>query len=102
MRESDAGNCRDNENEVHVGGDLKRRSELKLPLANQVAFLGKKGEREQRRKNYRCQREDGVDAWSHVKQSDDLSDLVDNIWQTRNQAKADGPHVDLRSAPKLK
>src|SRR4029077_10930275 len=80
----------------------KQRSDLKLPLANQVAFLGKKGEREQRRKNYRCPREDGVDARPHVKQRDDLSDLVDNIWQTRNRAKPDGAHIDLRPSQKLK
>ena len=80
----------------------EQRSELKLPLANDVAFLGKKGEREECGKNDRCPSNNGEDARAHIKERDDLSDLVDDIWQTGDQAKTDGADVDLRSAPKLK
>jgi hypothetical protein len=80
----------------------KQCANLKLPLANDVAFLGKKGEREERGEDDRCPSNNGEDARAHVKERDDLSDLVDDIWQTGDQAKTDGADVDLWSAPKLK
>jgi hypothetical protein len=80
----------------------EQRSELKLPLTNDVAFLRKKGEGEERGENYRCAPDDGVDSRPHVKQCGDLSDLVNDVGQTRNQAKTDGAEVDPGTAPKLK
>jgi len=80
----------------------EQRSELKLPLANDVALLRKKREGEERGENHRRACEDGVDTGTHVKQSDDLSDLVDDVWNAGNQAKSDGADVDPGSPAKLK
>ena len=80
----------------------KEGSKLKLPLANDVTFLRKKGEGEERGENDRRPRDDGVNTRSHVKKRDHLGNLVDDVGQTGNQAEPDRADVDPRFAPKLK
>src|SRR4029077_8709356 len=75
---------------------------LKLPLADYVAFLWKEGEREQRAEDERGANENRVDAGPHIKQGDDLCDLMNNVWQTRNQTESDRADIDLRTTTELK
>src|SRR5207244_4348530 len=70
-------------------------ADLKLPLANDVAFLRKKCEREQGSENYGRAIEDRVDAGAHVEERNDLCDLMDDIGNARNEAKAERIDVDL-------
>ena len=83
----------------------EQRSELELPLANDVAFLGKKGEGKQCGENHGCAGNDSVDTGSHVKERDGLGYLVDDVRYTGNQAEPDGANIDLsrlRGTAKLK
>jgi len=70
-------------------------ADLKLPLANDVAFLRKKCEREQGSENYRRAIEDRVNAGAHVEERNDLCDLMDDIGNARDEAKAERVDVDL-------
>ena len=71
-------------------------------MADDISFLRKKREREERGKDHRCPGEDGIDARPHVKQCHDLRYLMNDVRQTGNQAKTDGANVDLGAAAKLK
>ena len=77
-------------------------AKLKLPLPDDRSFLGKKCEREQGGEDNGRANENRVDARPHIKERDHLRDLMNDVRQTRNQAKADRADVDLWSTPKLK
>ena len=62
------------------------RADLKLPLTNDPSFLRKKDQREERGEDDRGAPENGVDAGAHVKKSDRLRDLVDDVRQGRDEA----------------
>src|SRR4029077_7692004 len=76
----------------------QQRPELKLPLANDPAFLGEKNEREERGHNDRGPNENGVNTGAHVMEREHLSDLVDNVWQSRQQTNAEHIPAEARTA----
>lgn len=71
-------------------------ADLKLPLAQDVALFRKENEREQRGHNYRRASEDGVNAGTDIKKCNRLSDLMDNVWNRRNQTKDEGAKIEAR------
>jgi hypothetical protein len=88
-------------NDAECADQTEQRADLKLPLPDHGAFLGKNCEREQGAEDDRRANENRVNAGAHVKQSDDLCDLVNDIRQAGNQAERDRADVDLGSATKL-
>jgi Flp pilus assembly protein TadD len=89
-------------NHTERAGQPEKRAGLELPLADHVAFFWKEREREQRAEDDGRANENRVNAGAHIKQSDDLRDLMDDIWQTRNQTERDRADVDLRTTAELK
>src|SRR5205085_7852981 len=75
---------------------------LKLPLANDRAFLGEKGERKKGGEDDRRTDENRVNTGPDIEQSDNLRDLVNDVGQTRNEAGAQRAKIQLRTAIKLK
>ena len=70
-------------------------ADLKLPLANDPAFFGKKGQGEQSSDDDRRTGEDGIDARTHVGESKYLCDLMDNVWERWNKARPQEPQVNF-------
>ena len=75
----------------------QQRSELKLPLANDPTFIREKDEREERGHNGRRTNENGVNTGAHVMKRKHLSDLVDNIGQSRQQTDAEYIPAEARA-----
>ena len=71
---------------------------LELPLSKNVALFRKENEREQSGHDYRRTGEDGVNAGADVKKGDRLSDLMDDVWDCRDQAENERAKIEPRSA----
>ena len=61
----------------------KKRSELKLPLPQNVTFFGKHDESKQSRQDDRRTGENGIYARADVEQRNGLRHLMQHIWQRR-------------------
>jgi len=73
-------------------------ADLELPLANNVALFRKENKRQQSGHDHRRTGEDGVNAWADVKKGDRLSDLMDDVWDCRDQAENERAKIEPRSA----
>ncbi len=71
-------------NYTESAGQTEQCAELKLPLPNHFAFFRKKHECEHGAEDDRRSNENRVNTGTHVKQGDDLGDLMNDIRQTRN------------------
>ena len=80
----------------------EERADLKLPLPNYEALFGKKYEGEQRGEDDGGTNENRVNAGSHVKERDDLRDLMNDVRQARNETGGDRTNIDLWTAAELK
>jgi hypothetical protein len=73
-------------------------ADLKLPLPKDVALFRKENERKQSSHDHGRTGEDGVNAWTDVKKGDRLSDLMDDVWDCRDQAENERAKIESRSA----
>ena len=71
---------------------------MKLPLPKNVALFRKENERKQSSHDYRRTGEDGVNAWTDVNKGDRLSDLMDDVWDCRDQAENERAKIESRPA----
>jgi len=71
---------------------------LELPLPKDVALFRKEHERKQSSHDHGRTGEDGVNAWTDVKKGDRLSDLMDDVWDCRDQAEGERPKIESWSA----
>ena len=71
---------------------------MELPLPKDVALFRKESERKQSSHDHGRTGEDGVNAWTDVKKGDRLSDLMDDVWDGRDQAEGEGPKMESWSA----
>ena len=71
---------------------------LELPLSKNVALFRKENERKQSSNDHGRTGEDGVNAWTDVKKGDRLSDLMDDVWDCRDQAENERAKIEPRSA----
>jgi hypothetical protein len=67
-------------------------------LPKNVTLFRKKNEREQSGHDHRRTGEDGVNSGTDVKQGDRLSDLMDDVWDCRDQAENERAKIELRTA----
>jgi hypothetical protein len=78
-------------------------ADLELPLSKNVALFRKENERKQSSHDHGRTGEDGVNAWTDVKKGDRLSDLMDDVWDCRDQAENERAKIDSRpTAPNAK
>jgi hypothetical protein len=73
-------------------------ADLELPLPKDVALFRKENERKQSSHDHGRTGEDGVNAWTDVKKGDRLSDLMDDVWDGRDQAENERAKIEPRSA----
>ena len=73
-------------------------TDLKLPLAKDLALFRKENERKQSSHDHGRTGEDGVNAWTDVKKGDRLSDLMDDVWDCRDQAENERAKIESRPA----
>jgi hypothetical protein len=70
---------------------------LELPLSKNVALFRKENKRKQSSHDHGRTGEDGVNAWTDVKKGDRLSDLMDDVWDCRDQAENERAKIEPRS-----
>ncbi len=73
-------------------------ADLKLPLAQNLAFFWKHDEREQSGDDDGEASEDGIDAGADVFEREHLGDLMDDVRHSGQEAKSEGAAIEARSA----
>ena len=76
----------------------EKGSDLKLPLANDPSLFRKKDQGQQRGDDDRGTDENRVNARAHVEESDGLGDLVDDVWERRDEAREKQAAIEARAA----
>src|SRR5260370_38549788 len=73
------------------------RAQSKLRVSDYMALFGKKGEREQRCENHGGASEDRINARAHVKQCDNLGDLMHGVGHARSETDQNGAPIEARA-----
>ena len=76
----------------------EKGADLKLPLANDPALFREKDQREERGDDDGGADEDRENARAHVKEGDGLRDLMDDVWERRDEAGEQNGAIKPRSA----